>query len=80
MRTSDRLCYTERANVGAGAAGLGVVYGKGVPEEGIEDRVYRLHHNTGQSRTDWFAWVRYLPKDFQPFCLIQPEHAVLTYS
>lgn len=43
-----------------GAAGAGKVYGTGVTEEGIEDRVYRLHYNAGQNRTDKFAAVRSL--------------------
>lgn len=42
----------------AGVAGIGVVYGKGLSDEGIEDRAYRLYHNAGQQRTDRFAWVR----------------------
>jgi len=46
--------------VSAGAAGVGAVYGRGISEEGIEDRVYRLHHNSGQKRTDLFAGVRVL--------------------
>ena len=41
---------------------LGVVLGKGVDEEGIEDRAYRIHYNKGQNRTDRFAGVRRLPK------------------
>lgn len=33
------------------------MYGTDVSEEGIEDRVYRLHYNAGQNRTDKFAAV-----------------------
>lgn len=37
---------------------LGLVYGKGVDEEGFEDRAYRLYYNKSQNRTDRFAGVR----------------------
>ncbi|CAL8462866.1 g2400 [Coccomyxa elongata] len=41
----------------AGAAGAAKVYGTNVSDEGIEDRVYRLHYNAGQNRTDKFAAI-----------------------
>lgn len=41
----------------AGALGLGRVYGTPLTAEGIEDRVYRLHYNDGQNRTDTFSRV-----------------------
>lgn len=48
---SGKCCF-------AGAAGAGKIYGTDVTEEGIEDRVYRLHYNAGQNRTDKFAAVK----------------------
>ena len=40
-----------------GIMGLGMIYGKPLEAEGIEDRAYRLRHNEGQIRTDGFAQV-----------------------
>jgi hypothetical protein len=62
----------------AGLAGLGAVYGRGLSAEGIEDRVYRLHYNTGQNRTDSFAGVgcasvMHLTKGLSP-CVEQGMH------
>eukprot|EP00884_Botryococcus_braunii_P015791 jgi/Botrbrau1/2896/Bobra.0036s0038.1 len=41
----------------AGALGAARVFGAGIPEEGIEDRAYRLHFNQGQNRTDKFSRI-----------------------
>lgn len=41
----------------AGLLGLGKVYGTPLTPEGVQDRVYRLHHNQGQNRTDAFSRV-----------------------
>ena len=40
-----------------GLLGLGMVYGTPLTPEGIQDRVYRLHYNEGQNRTDTFSRV-----------------------
>ncbi len=40
-----------------GLLGLGKVYGTPLTPEGIQDRVYRLHYNEGQDRTDTFSRV-----------------------
>lgn len=40
-----------------GVLGLGRIYGTPLTSEGIEDRVYRLHYNQGQNRTDVFSTV-----------------------
>ena len=34
-----------------------MIYGQGLTAESIEDRVYRLHYNQGQNRTDTFSRV-----------------------
>ncbi|DBA70400.1 TPA: hypothetical protein ACH3X2_011814 [Trebouxia sp. C0005] len=41
--------------IAAGLLGLGMVYGTPLTPEGIQDRVYRLHYNEGQNRTDTFC-------------------------
>lgn len=40
---------------GAGGLGLAKIYGEPLTSDGIEDRVYRLHYNQGQNRTDTFS-------------------------
>eukprot|EP00891_Asterochloris_glomerata_P002097 jgi/Astpho2/2097/Aster-00581 len=40
---------------GERVVGAGLVWGKPLPQDGIEDRVYRLHYNEGQNRTNRFA-------------------------
>ena len=40
-----------------GLLGLGKIYGTPLTTEGIEDRVYRLHYNEGQNRTDTFSRI-----------------------
>ena len=40
-----------------GLLGLGMVYGTPLTPEGIQDRVYRLHNNEGQNRTDNFSRI-----------------------
>ncbi len=37
--------------------GLGMIYGKPLDAEGIEDRAYRLRHNEGQLRVDFLGQV-----------------------
>lgn len=37
--------------------GLGMIYGKPLDTDGIEDRAYRLRYNEGQIRTDFFGQV-----------------------
>lgn len=32
-----------------------MIYGQPLTAEGIQDRVYRLHYNKGQNRTDMFS-------------------------
>ncbi len=39
------------------AAALGIAKFTQMDQAGIEDRVYRLHFNQGQNRTDQFAQV-----------------------
>lgn len=64
MRMEEVTLENLQQKMSAGLAGVGAVYGRGLSEEGIEDRVYRLHYNAGQQRTEQFAWVRDLSRHF----------------
>ncbi|KAK9828347.1 hypothetical protein WJX74_010232 [Apatococcus lobatus] len=58
FQTTGAKVLTYSAAIGlmtTGAMGLGMIYGRPLETEGIEDRAYRLRYNEGQLRTDLFG-------------------------
>jgi hypothetical protein len=49
-----------------GAALMGSIKILQMDREGVEDRVYRLHYNNSQKRTDTFSLVRHTPSQQLP--------------